>query len=153
MFTLISKFRLLDSGERFLFLHAFFLHGLFRLAVLTLPFRWLTRSFCQHGSDWQPTVSLSRKEQQVAIAVQNGIRRASRYTPWKSACLVQALTACSLLRKHHISGMFCLGLKRKDDTDHKMEAHAWCKCGALFITGEAGHDEFTVLSVFTWGKQ
>ncbi len=41
----------------------------------------------------------------------------------------------------------------KLSAEEKMKAHAWSQCGDNIITGGAGHEEFTVLSVFGWGKQ
>ena len=32
------------------------------------------------------------------------------------------------------------------------EAHAWLKCGDVFITGEAGHARLAVVSVFSWQR-
>ena len=37
-----------------------------------------------------------------------------------------------------------------EESKEKMKAHAWSQCGDSIITGGAGHEEFTVLSVFGW---
>ena len=36
------------------------------------------------------------------------------------------------------------------ETDSGLEAHAWLKCGELFITGESGHERYAVVSTFSW---
>ena len=79
--------------------------------------------------------------------------RAAIYTPWESACLVQSLTAQKMLHKRGITGVLYLGVTKDQESKEKMKAHAWTQCGETIITGGAGHEEFTVLSVFRWVKE
>jgi hypothetical protein len=37
-----------------------------------------------------------------------------------------------------------------NDQQTELTAHAWLKCGDVFITGEAGHEQYRVLSAFSW---
>ena len=48
-------------------------------------------------------------------------------------------------------GYFILGAK-DDEKEDMMKAHAWSQCGETIITSGGGHEDFTVLSVFGWGK-
>jgi len=41
---------------------------------------------------------------------------------------------------------------KDEEEKSKMKAHAWSQCGDVIITGGRGYGEFTVLSVFGWGK-
>ncbi len=52
-----------------------------------------------------------------------------------------------------IPGVFYLGAAKDEESKEKMKAHAWSQCGDTVITGDGGHEEFTVLSVFGWGKE
>ncbi|MDA3971870.1 MAG: lasso peptide biosynthesis B2 protein [Desulfobulbaceae bacterium] len=151
MLTRISKFLSLSRREKQLFLQAFILLGLMRVAILTIPFKWLTRSL-DHAQNQRNLVILMSQEVEMASLVSLSINRAAKYTPWKSACLAQALTAQYMLRKRHIPGLFFLGLRKNKDVEQKMDAHAWSKCGDLMITGGKGHEGFTVISVFEWGR-
>jgi hypothetical protein len=35
------------------------------------------------------------------------------------------------------------------DEEKNLTAHAWLKCGEIFITGKRGYQKFTVVSSFT----
>ena len=152
MLRKIKKFFALSSEEKKLFLEAFMTLGLMRAALLLFSFKRLTRSLEQqkNRSEMKP---LSDQEQKNAIAVGTAIMRASAYTPWESACLVQSMTAQRMLHKRGISGVFYLGAMKDKEKAGEIKAHAWSQCGDMIITGKKGHEEFTVLSVFGWGKE
>lgn len=152
MLTHISTFLGLSFQEKQLFAQAYFMLGLMRCAILTIPFKRLTR-FLVHCQDQPSPVILSSEEVEVALLVSCAINRASKYTPWKSACLAQALTAQYMLRWRGVPGAFFLGLMKTNNAEQKMTAHAWSTCGDLIITGENGHEHFTIISVFEWVRE
>ncbi len=76
------------------------------------------------------------------------IWRVSRIIPWDSVCLDQALAAQRMLSRRKISGTLYLGVAKKENEE--LKAHAWVCLGEHFITGQAGHEEFTVVSYFGW---
>jgi hypothetical protein len=80
------------------------------------------------------------------------VQAASRYTPWSNTCLVQVLAAQRMLRERGIAGAIYIGAVPGDGSSGSvgLEAHAWLKCGDLFVTGEAGHTRYTVVSSFSW---
>jgi len=143
----VDSFMALCFQEKILFLEAFFLLGWMRAAILLLPFRYLTRK-CEHKKEHRECNILREEHKRVAAEVGRAIARASGHTPWESACLAQALTACRMLRRRGISGVFYLGVKR--DAAAGMKAHAWSRSGDVFVTGEEGYREFTVVSAFCW---
>jgi len=96
---------------------------------------------------------LNEEEMETAQKVAQAIIRASAYTPWESACLAQSLSVQKMLQKQGIPGVFYLGAMKDEESEEKMKAHAWSQCGDAIITGGGGHEEFTVLSVFGWGKE
>jgi len=122
-----------------------------RLAILTVSFKRLTRSL-EHVAKKKELEKLSVEESQIAMQVGQAIMRASAYTPWESACLAQSLTAQKMLQKRGIAGVFYLGAAKDEESNEKMRAHAWSQCGETIITGGEGHETFTVLSVFRWGR-
>ena len=133
--------------EKKLFIEAYLTLGRMRAAILTLSFKQLTRSL-EHRAKAEEIAPLGMKEMQTARLVGEAIGRAATYTPWESACLVQALTAQRMLKKRGVSGVFYLGVAKDKK---KMKAHAWSQCGDVFVTGGTGHEAFTVVSVFKWG--
>ena len=153
MIRRFKKFTKLSSEEKKLFLEAYVTLGKMRASILTVSFKRLTRTL-EHKPTKEAIAKLNEKEMQIAIAVGKSISRAAAYTPWDSLCLAQSLTAQKMLQKRGIPGVFYLGAAKDEEAKEKMKAHAWSQCGETIITGGAGHEEFTVLSVFGWmGKR
>ena len=123
--------------------------GLSRAAVLTLPFRMLAARLgdaCGVNA-WVPLVSGPQLVR--ARSIGRIVRLASRYTPWDSNCLAQAIVAIVLLRLHGIPCAAFMGVKRSDDASRALLAHAWVHSGAVAVSGGAGCDRFTVVACFT----
>ncbi len=152
MIQKVQKFKKLTSEEKKLFLEAYVVLGKMRASILTISFKRLTRSL-NHEAKKKELESLNNEEMQTAKRVGEAIVRASAYTPWESACLAQSLTAQKMLQKRDIPGVFYLGAAKDKESKEKMKAHAWSQCGDTIITGAGGHEDFTVLSVFGWGKK
>ena len=151
MLRKFKKFSQLSSKEKKLFLEAYATLGVMRTAILTFSFKRLTRSL-DHTTKKEKITALSVEELEIARKVGQAITRAAPYTPWESACLAQSLTAQKMLQKRGIPGVFYLGVMKDDESEEKMKAHAWSQCGDTVITG-GDSKEFTVLSVFGWGKE
>ncbi len=149
MIQKFKKFTKLSVEEKNLFLEAYYTLGKMRAGILTVSFKRLTRSL-EHLPQKEEITELSEKETEIAILVGKAISRAAAYTPWESLCLTQSLTAQRMLQKRGIPGVFYLGAAKDEEAKEKMKAHAWSQCGDNIITGGAGHEEFTVLSVFGW---
>lgn len=152
MLSKIKKFSQLSSEEKKLFLEAYGTLGMMRAAILTISFKRLTRSLDQSVKRDEIT-ALNNEEMDIAVKIGQAITRAAAFTPWESACLVQSLTAQKMLQKRGIPGVFCLGVAKDEESEEKMKAHAWSQCGKTIIIGDKDHEEFTVLSVFGWGKE
>ncbi len=56
-------------------------------------------------------------------------------TYWESKCLIKALTAQRLLVEKKIASTLYLGVTYEKNI---LEAHAWLRCGELYITGGNG---------------
>jgi len=152
MIQKFKKFTKLSVEEKKLFLEAYYTLGKMRAAILAVSFKRLTRSLKHHPR----TIDMPMlNEKEIALAKQVGLAivRASRYTPWESACLVQSLTAQKMLQKRDVCGVFYLGVAKDKENNDKMNAHAWTECGNEILTGKRGHEAFTVVSVFGWGNK
>lgn len=58
-------------------------------------------------------------------------------TAWESKCLVRALTAQRLLARKKIHSTLYLGCAVQEG---EMVAHAWLRCGSMYVTGGNGRD-------------
>jgi len=152
MIQKFKKFTKLSAEEKKLFTEAYVTLGIMRAAILTVSFKRLTRSL-EHLPKKEKIPVLNDDQISIATTVGQAITRAAVHTPWESACLAQSLTAQKMLQKRGIPGVFYLGAAKDEESEEKMKAHAWSQCGDTIITGEAGHEEFTVLSVFGWRKE
>lgn len=152
MFALIQKFSCLSRTRQKTFLEAYCLLGFFRLAILTLPFKWLTSSLIQCPAGEPVSHSLDIDQRPMVFLIAESIRKAALHTPWDSACLVQSLAAQRMLQRRNLPGMFYLGLQKGTMPEEPLKAHAWSQSGDIILTGGAGSDAFKVISVFTWGQ-
>ncbi len=147
-----KQFTALDGAEKQLFIAAYVTLGIMRLAMLAMSFKRLVAAL-EHSQYPKERFALSEPECLMAQTVGRAITRAANYTPWESACLAQALAAQHMLKKRNIPGRFYLGVAKDEALDEPMQAHAWTQCGDTIITGGAGHEQFTVVSVFSWGRR
>ena len=146
MLNKIKKFLTLDGQQKKLFLQAYFLLGVMRAAILTVSFKRLSKSL-QHHPEEAPHKPLDTAQLEQAKTIGRAVVTAARYTPWDSNCLAQVLTAQRMLEQKHIAGMFFLGVKKDEQ---KLGAHAWLQVDGQILTGESGHQNFTVVSTFSW---
>lgn len=144
----ITKFSALGSRQKRMFIEAYVTLGVMRAAILSVPFKHLVKSLVQQKHAVSP--ALDSTQLKLALAIGEAVRTAAGNTPWESACLVQTLTAQRMLSKRGIGGIFHLGAAMDDTAGEKLRAHAWLQCGNRIITGEAGHEQYAVLSTFSW---
>lgn len=137
----------LSWTDKGLLLEALVWLGLARAAILVLPFRWLARHLGQymHESPHADAESDPRTRPQL-VRVSWAVREMSRYTPWQSACLAQAIAAKIMLRRRGIVSTLYLGLA-KDDPGTLL-AHAWLRSGSMILTGGPGSQRYTVVATF-----
>lgn len=127
--------------------------GWYRAMILLLPFKRITANL-QHHSVAQPPLALLPARQGAAIMIGRLVATAARFTPWRSVCLTQVLVTQRLLAKREIPGQFYLGVRRGcefTDDPAGLSAHAWLQCGDVIVNGAAGHENFSVVSSFSWG--
>jgi len=152
MIRKVKLFFALSPEEKKLFLEAYILLGLMRVAILMIPFKRITRSL-SHSTEIIKQNALTDEQLHAVKLVGKVIAKAANNTPWESACLAQALTAQRILKKRNIPGVFYLGVKKNAKEKEKLEAHAWAQCGETIVTGQKGYKAFTVLAVYGWGPR
>ena len=113
-----------------------------------MPFSRLARHLGQQLKESPidvPTAHLL-EARRVAWAVQ----RASCFTPWKSNCFPQAIAAKYLLHRRGIASTLYLGAAFKMRSE--LTAHAWLRCGSLYVTGGAGRHHVETLGIFSLSR-
>lgn len=140
----ILKFLKLSWEEKKLLSEAFFLSGIIRFAILFLPFYKLATLAGKYKEE--SSVKVNRINVGTINNIAWAISLASRYTPWESKCLVQALTGLIMLRKRKVSSTLYLGVAK--DKEGKPLAHAWLRSGTIIVTGGHRYDCFTQVAKF-----
>ncbi len=125
-------------------LEAFFWLGIARLVMLTLPFRWIEPHLGKRMAE-SPLDNLPQDPQKLR-RVAWAVNKMSNYTPWQSKCLVQAMAAKRMLQSRQIVSTLYLGVTRSKS--QQLEAHAWLRCGSMYLTGGQGDKQFTVVATF-----
>lgn len=143
MIRRVIKFFSLSWQDRWLFIEAFCLTGIVRLAILLIPFRRLSMVLGKHMRE--SPIKEDVVEAEVARRIGWGVETVSRYTPWESKCLVQAIVGKIMLRQYEIANTLYLGVRRDAGS---LVAHAWLRCGATIITGGQGWERFTMVGKF-----
>jgi hypothetical protein len=138
----------LPQQEKLWILLMYPLSGVIRACILLLPFRWLSRYLGDHKKNLQ--FSPPASEQQLLLGRRIGriAELTSRYTPWESKCLVQAMLAKTLLARYGIPYVLYLGAKLTADGKKSMIAHAWVQVGDRVITGREGHKTYAIVGSF-----
>lgn len=145
MFRLLKKWTLLPRADRFMLLKVFCLMGMVRVLILLLPFKWIAKHLGHQGIESSQEEDSVKRE--AARKIGRAIAKISRYTPWESKCLVQAITGKILMRKMGISNTLYLGVRKNEKNE--LVAHAWLRVGPAIISGRHGRDEFKVVSCFS----
>ena len=128
----LKRFVALPAHRRAISIEAVITLGLARLLVLTVPIRWIARRL-----ERQAALPHGQPEQAGDIAREVGVavRAAAPKTPWKSACLAQALAGKWMLARRGLRGTIRLGVAK--DADGNLQAHAWLCAGDTVLTGGA----------------
>ena len=144
MIRRLMSFIRLKWPEKCLYTETFCLTGVVRLAILLLPFRWLSPLLGQHMLESPEQEDAANIE--AARQVGRVVEKVSRHTPWASKCLVQAIVGKILLRQRGINSTLYLGVGQEDEKG--LVAHAWLRSGGIILTGVQGREQFTVVGKF-----
>lgn len=74
------------------------------------------------------------------------LHAASRHVCWECKCLVRALAAVRMLARRGIDSTLYLGTAKGDGGG--LIAHAWVRCGSVYVTGAEEMGRFTTVGKF-----
>lgn len=153
-FTLLKRklttWRALPLSDKVLFVEAAYFLGIARIAVAFIPFKHIAPTIGTLIS--QNELPTETETDARAIQIAHAIARAVRYTPWKSVCLPQAIAVQRMLERRGLEWNLYLGVAREEE-GAGLKAHAWLQNGSKILCGAAGHQNFTVVSVFSSGSE
>ncbi len=152
--VLLHKLRTLagfNHQQLLWFAPLYVLSGLMRLALLVLPFRRIAPWLGRHHANMTMTLLLTEEQENLSRRMGTVIRALSKYTPWESKCLVQAMLARVVLGYYGIPHVIYLGVNQSGPPEKPMNAHAWVSAGRCFVTGGNSFRQFGVVSSFVNG--
>ena len=127
----LLRFYLLPFHVKLMYPEALVLSAYYRFCILHTKFLRIAAKTGVQGVETGHAHVMSEIPYEIAGVIDSICRR----TPWESKCLVRALTAAYMLKRRGFSGTLYMGVKMNDG---KMAAHAWLRCGDLFVTGGTG---------------
>jgi len=141
---LLAKLLRTASPDRWLLIRAWLLLGIARLAVKVVPFSRLARRLGVPRTE--SPVEIPPHQMDEARRTRWAVSTAARHTMWRSNCLSQAIAAKYLLHGSGIDSTLYLGASF--EAGIRLEAHAWLRCGSIYVAGEAGRQRFAPLGIF-----
>ena len=122
--------------------------GVFRLAILLLPLRFMARFYGRDAALTEAPPPLTAPQMLRARQAMRTISIAARYTPWRSSCYPQALAAHMLLSFSRVAHVIYFGLRKAAPQEGAYAAHAWVMAGDVPVSGGAGRKSFTIVRAF-----
>lgn len=126
----INKFIKLSRKDKNILLEAFIISGIIRFAILFIEFKKLAVIYGKYKEE--TNIEVSQWEEKIIFRIGWAVNEISYRTPWKSKCLVKALTAQIMLERRKISSTLYLGVAKDRN---KLIAHAWLRSGQVIVTG------------------
>ena len=125
--------------------------GLARAAIHLFPLKYLTHYFGAYQKNVILSTCVSDKQRDRACEIGRSVRLASKYTPWDSSCLTQAMVAAFWCRRYRIPYVFYIGIaKTAQVSKGNTMAHAWLTAGAVAMTGGYGLEHHHVVSSYVY---
>jgi hypothetical protein len=92
---------------------------------------------------------ITAEQMKVVMKVKSAVIGVSKYTPWESKCMVQAVAAKWLLEKYNIPSTIYFGIMKDPQKNSELKAHAWLIVGEYVMTGREGHRAFKVVNYYS----
>lgn len=110
-----------------------FYSAIYRFQILHMDTKKMQVKWGEEGKESPEEETL--ENYRYAKKVSYCVNQICNKTSWESKCLVRALTAQTLLKKKGIHTTMYLGCRMEEG---KMAAHAWIRCGRMYVTGGNG---------------
>lgn len=128
----------------------FFLLGISNIVIRIIKFKHIANLISNEKGVPTHTchnIVLSPKQKSLVCVLRQEIFSVSRYTPWRSKCFEQMLTAHALLRLMGISHCVYFGVNKNF---RELNAHTWLTVNNIIVTGFNASMDFTSVQEFTF---
>ncbi|MBQ5849710.1 MAG: lasso peptide biosynthesis B2 protein [Lachnospiraceae bacterium] len=125
--------------EKWMTITVYIYAAYYRICLLVLKMTQMEKKMGIRGEESVSEESIETLR--LARLVSFHVNRVTQHLPLKRKCWVRALTARKILLKHGICSTLYMGVGKENGN---MVAHAWLRCGQLFVTGGNGEGYATV---------
>jgi hypothetical protein len=94
----------------------------------------MLRTLLRRYAAAMPAASEADARADVVLSIRRAVGGVARRLPFAGSCLVQALTADALLRRHCIESRLVIGVRRTQTSS--IEAHAWVDSDGDIVVGD-----------------
>lgn len=136
--------KIIKVKNKKIIIKAIFLTAKYRMLILIIPMKKLSKYLGQYNEESE--FNLPDETYKYVYCVGKIVNKVAGHTPWKSTCLVKALTAQKLLNDKLIESTIYLGVNKGEKNN--LKAHAWLRCGRVYITGSNEKDDFHMVGKF-----
>ena len=122
------------NGEKWMTITVYLYVAYYRLCLLLVPMPRIEKMIGVRGAESEAEETLENIK--LAKLVGFHVNRVTAHLPLKRKCFVRALSARKILMKRGVNTTLYLGVGKEDGN---MVAHAWLRCGQLYVTGGNGN--------------
>lgn len=130
------------NGEKWMTITVYLYVAYYRLCLLFVPMPRIEKMIGVRGAESEAEETLENIK--LAKLVGFHVNRVTAHLPLKRKCFVRALSARKILMKKGVNTTLYLGVGKEDGN---MVAHAWLRCGQLYVTGGNG-DGYAMVAKF-----
>ena len=123
--------------------------GIAKIATRCMTYKRLSAYFGKSCQILIASTLISKEQIEEALYIRRSICLATRYTPWDSSCLTQALVAQFWCRRYQLPYLFFIGLSKQSSPFSGKNAHAWITAGPIAITGGHSLDTHHIICSYT----
>ena len=145
----ILTFWRMPYRDKMMFFINFCLCGLAKAATQCMTYKHLSPYFGKSCQMLIASTLISQKQIRQVMLIRRSIQIATRYTPWDSSCLTQALVAKFWCQRYQIPYLLFIGLPRVNHQLMERKAHAWLTAGPITITGGQSLNTHIVLCSYS----
>lgn len=136
----------MSARARWMTLFSWWLLGLARLAVLTVPFSLISRYLGRQVGRALFSPLLDARQTQLACDIGRAVQAAARHTPWQSLCQPQVLAARFWFAFWGLPYVIYYGLQKNELG--QLQAHAWSQAGRVRVTGGDALPDYVVVGSY-----
>lgn len=139
----MKKIMSLERKDFLLLIETFFFCVLYKIVITFIPFKIYKKYLGKHNEESSYTTDPDSEK--TIYRISWAVSLLGKHFSWGKKCLVQALVAQRLLYRRGLESTLYMGVKKEEKN---ISAHAWLRCGNIYVTGGIEKTEYTNVAKF-----